>query len=571
LAQTNDNKLSSVTDDKSSEDEILASAGIPKAYADILKKLSMEENVAIGLRAGAPLQRYAMPCSPKPSMYKAKTGNWGFTKGVIAEDRELGKVEHDKTGARVVKERDDNYDLPKDKALIKTVTHTLSVMEVAAGIESGQFEFVSAKNGRLIVKATDAPTGASPEFSINLLEPASRITKPIDIDVSKVTANLPSANVPNWWDPDWGNFDDVAKNYFPAQVLKGNDFVDIKVFGMEDKFNNVLPITGDQDALWMTRPADAVDNDERYSKVVNTFSLAGTEEMLEVRLNMATREAGDDVDKLMELTDISNSSIARLGCVTGHESRLIETINKRMQQEVEHMVDLFQHGAENRNPGKPSPLDSPMIHFYRGQVFRTENEKELINFTMQPGFIERNIVDINPRWDMSQWSVVVEKQYALKQPIPPLTMAAFVEYQHTSNKPLAADAAMLYIRNTEKLLEQIKEQPGYKPEMLAQKLSDATLKTFVDFKREFKQSVPADVQQLYNDRNIGQQPKMTSSTAMMAGLLGGANNAKTILNAPTASAPEIMPRRTPVTPTPTKAPAVEPENDAPAPTRRFRT
>jgi hypothetical protein len=417
------------------EDHILKHTGIPAVFAQLLKQTSVKSNIAFAIRGGLPFQRYMMPCAPKPVSVKAKTGNWGFTKGVIAENNDLGKVE-DKAGTIVIKPREQK-DLPQKPGIVETTTHKLSLREVVAGLETGDFDFVSARDGRLIVTATDAPTASNMEFSINLMESAPRVERQLAIEnIERVSQNLQTIKKPDWWEDKWGDFTKATDNYFPAQMRDANlpqsKFEDIKIYGVPNG-GKILPITGDQDLLWISAPVKEQDTKGKFSQVYNTFDSRNVEDLVLARIKMASDLVKSNPTaahaEIQDVLAISNASIARLGCITAFESKVIDDVNKSFEKSVPHMLDLFQHGAENRNPGKPSPLDAPMIHIWRGEIKLTNNENELINFVMQKDYLENNIIDIHPQWDMKKWGAVVEKQYQLQQPIPPLTMTAFLDHK----------------------------------------------------------------------------------------------------------------------------------------------
>jgi hypothetical protein len=194
------------------------------------------------------------------------------------------------------------------------------------------------------------------------------------------------------------------------------------------KADKVLPITGDQDLLWISRPAQNAEGLEKFAKVANTFKVSEIEQLVSERIKLALYLARNSHEKLPELLQINNASVARLGCVTTFESYIIDEVNKSLGQVMTHMHDLFQHGTENRNPGLPSPMDSPMVHVWKGHVSLTQDEGELLEFVMQKGYLEENIIDVHPKWDMSKWSQVVNRQLELGQPVPLATLAARDEY-----------------------------------------------------------------------------------------------------------------------------------------------
>lgn len=80
-----------------------------------------------------------------------------------------------------------------------------------------------------------------------------------------------------------------------------------------------------------------------------------------------------------------------------------------------NIKNLIQHGPENRNPYVPSNLDGKILHFYKGMIFLTQGENQLIQFYMADDFLKNNIIDIHYGWKMEKWAKVLEKQESLGQ------------------------------------------------------------------------------------------------------------------------------------------------------------
>ena len=199
------------------------------------------------------------------------------------------------------------------------------------------------------------------------------------------------------------------------------------------KMEKFLPITGDQDLLWISIPANNTNNlISEFSEVINTLEPGGVEKLYNARIALYLKLGGNEADAEKS---ISNSSIAGLGCVTAYESYVIDEVNKELENcGVKHLRNLIQHAAENRNPNNPSQLDAHMVHVWQGKISLTSNEHELIQYFLQPEFHHENLIDIHPKWDMSKWATAVYTQLVLKHPVSPETLAAYKNYRVKSQK-----------------------------------------------------------------------------------------------------------------------------------------
>jgi hypothetical protein len=421
------------------EQRIIKRAAIPPVFAQFLKEKSLSLGVAFALRVSQSPHRYLMPASPKPISVKTKTGNWSFTKGVISVAAEFGTLEAEK-GEWKLLPRHEN-DLPHDAKFLKSILHRLSLQEVLSGLNIGEYNLAGTeedikKTGRIKVKAAKHPAGIETVFSINLTEKCPRVEPQCQIDFNKILAQLPEKESrPDWWNDQWGNFDVCLNNYYPAQYQHANDdyFTDILAYGVEDENGNVLPITGDQDLLWISMPLKSSNGLMReFSEVINTLEPGGVEKLYKARIALHLKMGGTEENAE---SSISNSSIAGLGCVTAYESYVINEVNKAFSDcGIHHLRNLIQHAAENHNPNTPSPLDAKMVHIWQGKISATQNEQELIKFFLQPGFPNENMIDIHPKWDMSKWSSAIYAQLVLKQPISPETLTAYKVYRMKSTK-----------------------------------------------------------------------------------------------------------------------------------------
>jgi hypothetical protein len=415
---------------------ILKKTGMPPVFAQFLKEKSDTLGAAFALRASTPLQRYLMPAAPKPSSVKAKTGNWGFNLGIISVDPDLGKTEKMDGKWQLIKRSDEDLP-PPESGILHEVVHKLSLQEVLAGLTLGDFDPIGTgddikDSGSILLKPKyKFPDGSDVIFRINLNEEASRTAKQCPIDYSKFLVSPPlKEKQPHWWDIKWGNFDSCLDTYYPAQYKHASDleFKDILIYGINDGSGKILPITGDQDLLWISIPFKQHENILKdFEEVIDTQKVGGVEKLYSERVALHLKLGGDPADAQQS---IHNQSLAGMGCVTPYESYVIDEINHSFTGcGIKHLRNLIQHAAENHNPNKISPLDANMVHVWRGKISMTHNENEIIDYVLQKDYPIENIINIHPRWDMSKWSKVIAMQLALNQPIPVDTMSTYKLYR----------------------------------------------------------------------------------------------------------------------------------------------
>ncbi|MES2219204.1 MAG: hypothetical protein V4501_12435 [Pseudomonadota bacterium] len=427
------------------EKEILTKTGIPPVFAIFLKQKSSQFGMAFALRTSPPVQRYLMPAAPKPVAVKAKTGNWSFTKGVIAVEPDLGKVEKVNGHWQVTQRSLRDFPDPK-LGILNEVLHRISLQEVLSGIAGGEYKLIGTEQdiqdaGVITLQAARKnPEQSDIIFSIDLNEKPPRVESQCKIDFAKMLMSPPTkAARPSWWLDEWGDFANCLDNYYPAQYKHASDinFMDIMVYGIDDGDHHILPITADQDLLWISIPAKQHDELWKdFEEVINTFEQDGVEKLYLARVELYLRLGGDP--GAVE-SSIRNETIAGLGSVTPYESYVIDAINKDFSQSgIKHIRNLIQHASENHNPDPEhlAPLDVSMVHVWRGKVSMTHTEKELISFILQDDYPKENIINIHPKWDMAKWSAVVHTQIDLHQPIPANTLAAYRIYRQ-KNKGFA--------------------------------------------------------------------------------------------------------------------------------------
>ncbi|MDR3491756.1 MAG: hypothetical protein P4M12_06930 [Gammaproteobacteria bacterium] len=423
--------------------EALEAVGIPLEFAAQIMLLANSLGIAIAIRAGKPFQLYNDHCIPKPSFVKAKTGNWGFAKGVIPENSQLGKI--DANGVVVAP--------PVIPEEVSFTQHKISLGEIVRGLQNipPEYQLISLdpsltpeeyiqRHHRLAVvpAAEAAPKNNSVIFSIDL----ERGSLPLQVDVEPICTTLFKAKheCPSWWDEQWGKFSDRVSYRYPAEYQENisGPLLPLQIYAIRDNQDELIPITGDMDLLWVTRPTQKEIKQRNLSvlpesahRVVNTAELEGSALMLEALIELHTHFA-EQRDEIFDINEISDESIGRAGCITPLESFFITKINERFSKFAPHITNLFQHGAENRNPGLPSDIDGKILHIWQGEVILTESEKDLVDFVLNtPGYLENNIIDVHPKWKMELWAPVINKQILLRQSIHSEVMERYKKYIQT--------------------------------------------------------------------------------------------------------------------------------------------
>jgi hypothetical protein len=227
-----------------------------------------------------------------------------------------------------------------------------------------------------------------------------------------------SRGAPEWWSQKLGNFGEMLEMRLPVECAKltGQPFTPVKVLAIRNtSTQELLPITGDMDLLWISRPSEqhpfvkeAIDH---AIPLLTVMDLSNPENIPGMRTHLqalCTLEYSDPIN--FDL--ITDEKLARLGCITPFEAYIITIINQRFAAFVDHLDDLLQHGCENRNPGKGSDLDSGMLHCTNGLFTLTTNEAELLNFILSDQeYLQQYRLELNPNWDMGKekWGRVVHR------------------------------------------------------------------------------------------------------------------------------------------------------------------
>lgn len=415
----------------------LEAAGMPHELAAQVMLLANDFGVAIAVRAGHPSYLYEDLSVPKPLSIKAKTGNWGLTKGVIPRDPMFGNpanAEIEMDGHQLYSDHDD------------FVQHKVELNYVLRGLqkENPEFELVCIDGvmadddiharHRLMIRVLGMEHSPIQDtvFSIDLGNPLPES----HVEVSHVRTQLTVANAskPLWWDDAFGVFEDRihARYHLYYQHEMNDEAKPVEIYGKKVK-GITLPITGDMDILWISRP-----NPEVAGWLNHVVSSLPIHEPVNVNDSDVANNlhatliaiARKDPNHFIERKDIQIARLQTLGCLTPFEAYIILTLNKRFASIVKNIANLFQHGPENRNPGRPSSIDSPVLHIVKGDKWITATEEALISCLLddEKKYISSYPFDVHPVWNLELWAPVIRCQLKLGQPVPDSTRDKYLEY-----------------------------------------------------------------------------------------------------------------------------------------------
>lgn len=394
--------------------QALSHAGIPQEFAAQIMMICEKFGITIAIRAGAADQLYDRDAQPKRSDTKAKTGNI-FPAGVITEDPEIGRLTEDgmplNVGLKVPKETVTTHYKPSLRKLI------------LLSQENPPRIFMKPQaDGTIHIARNSAITPGKNEllFRISLDNPIppAEVIKDYKQYVA-VMSRIPQMQVPEWWQTGWGDFNKLLDCRFELEVKKPGDhnFSAVKILAYNNK-GKITPITSDMDLLFISKPCKDTELLKIARKLslpiftpVNTFKDDGTEKMHGLLMALAK----NDPERMVDISQITPERVKMLGNLSPFEAYVIFAINQRFANFVKHLDELFQHGPENRNPGKPSKIDDTMLHFIEGEALLTQDESQMIDLMInrfEPyNYLETYEFTIHPKWDITpdKWGKVVAR------------------------------------------------------------------------------------------------------------------------------------------------------------------
>jgi len=388
----------------------VTTTGFPHELLSLTMLFADKLNVSLALRVGQPPNACkGFPVAPKPMCVKTKTCNDSqhipFLSGFIPYNQALFG-------------RSQEGNFPNDQTIIHL---QVSLYEILAGMERDEYCDFHYENDTLTFKAkhADFTIKNNISFKINL----SAGKPPLQYDNNLLTKLTPwvektPLTKPAFWDETvLGNFNDAVNFlYTVSYSQQQSEYIPMKVLATADK----KAITGDVDILWVAVPIDYAQ--AKNHKQYNTANAKERAELIEsLKILSQKLNMHFDATKLQKITEFAKTA----GIITAYELLFEVAVNEEFSKVDPYFNNLYQHGAETNNPGKPSPLNSKILHFHKGMLVLTENEDELIKFVMQPDYLEQNYIRVHPGWNMQKWSQVVERQLHLKQHVNPETVKRY--------------------------------------------------------------------------------------------------------------------------------------------------
>lgn len=394
-------------------DAIIA-VDFPHEFIALTMLKSYELDISLAIRSGQPPNTFkGFEVSPKPITMKTKTCSFDqhihFLAGFIPWDQQIFG-------------RENNPPIPKND--FKPVQLYVRLHEILADAKNGEYTDLTVKNNYLEFRTpcTDTDVKKNMVFSLDLTKrkPALKLD---NVSSSNLTPCHAKSEIkkPSFWPDDLLDFESALADLFPISYrLCETNPVPLYVAATLDN----KPITSDADILWIGIPNEiATATDHKQYNVTNTDELRA---LLLHYLSLCSRLA---VSKTSSLLKHIASFAKTAGVITPFELLTEKVINDECAKNFPHFYNLFQHGPETNNPGKPSSLDSKILHFFRGIPVLTENEDELIKLVLQDGFLEKYYIRIHPGWNMEKWSPVIKRQIELNQTINPATLDSYNQYQ----------------------------------------------------------------------------------------------------------------------------------------------
>lgn len=397
--------------------------------------------ISIAIRAGQrPNTDMGFEVSPKPMAVKTKTCSDAqgipLLSGFIPRDQETFGREHSKPTP------DKGFMFVEMNTRLQDILIEAQKNNYKMWMEGNKLNFQAIKS--------EPKEKQKIVFSIDLTKSkeAVKLENETEENILPRYKKSDSLKKPEGWDEKiHGNFEEQVKKLFPVSYQKPNENAKpLELLATPDG----RPITGDADILWITMPTKMI---EMAKKKYNPTDAKQLEELLTEYIKLKVAFTGTQLspgqlyDELKAVEQFARTS----GIITPYELLFAKVANDEMERTIPHFKNLFQHGPEIYNPGEPSPLDSSMLHFYKGMAVLTESEDELVDFVMQKGYLEEHYIRIHPGWNMEKWWPVIAKQEKLGHPISDETLKNYNDYkkQHANEiksyekKPLSSTALFL--------------------------------------------------------------------------------------------------------------------------------
>lgn len=400
---------------------------MPPTMVNICQKISSQYGgLVFAFFANSSLPIYEQHCIGKPHRIVidiksketqeilGKSSNQGFAAGLLVEDsKRLGKM--DEKG--VIREYGQPFDMPRDEkgnvptgpdSQLGLIQHKQSLRSVFESLKEGDFKMVGEPGEDGILRVYDTRHKNPVIFSINLLD------KNAIENLANARQKAPES--PTWWKPSFGEFAKKIDFLYPAsyetgimhgdevQCIPGTRPEPLMVYGIKDEQGHILPITGDQDLLWISIPRD-LDLPDWATKEIDTDRKEGPSQMLEdlhrlndyfAKKNMPTLNLFPDNEK-----DMANllQVIAGFGIVTPYEAYMSILVNKELAISIPHARRLIQHGTEAHSPPALPAKEIGVVHHVGPDfAFQTDGEVALRDVVRTHKGYDKQRIDFSQKW-----------------------------------------------------------------------------------------------------------------------------------------------------------------------------
>lgn len=436
---------------------------MPPSFVDKVQKVSRQMfGLVLSFRGNSSAPAYRNAGYPKPPSVKGKLSNIPGAEGfLVVDDARYGK--RDKNGKIITYP---SHALPEDKkgeCVLPKIPARRSIEYFMDGLNSDppRFKLVGSSSEEKEIVAEIKRTGILRVSPITSFSDVNEMVFRIDLNAKDVTPPLAgvkreamtSVEAIAYAKPEWFIGDDsewekaLQQNY----ILRAQDKFDLTqedpekdvlmIYGMKGPKDQVVPIIGDQDLLWITIPKAVYDQlpdkklatDPIDTREVTVLADGGKVPTGLIKMKEALLQIDKDLHAgestlFQDPTDIP-AVVASWGVLTPYEAYIAIQINKEFGIEFSHLLALIQHGPENRSPYKPEDLNGNLNHIGTDFVEQTNSEEELIAFVLRENFLKKHIITIHPGWDMEKWGEVVKMQQTLGHPVSSETLAALDKYE----------------------------------------------------------------------------------------------------------------------------------------------
>jgi len=476
-------------------EQALQAAGIPPSFAEAAS-LTLNPGEFVVLRCSAKPAAYNQKANPKTGLYLSKSSGHGAVAAFFPLDPDLTRLQnnvpighHKKDRLKIEQGQQKSIELKVTLLDLLRRTEANGDLEIhaydaASGLLSFRYKNGCGPKKNCRLQSNDPELNISVEYAINLKEAkdlAIHYSRPWDKPENLLVAKTVPNELKNHF--NLAQFQELLEkgyilNYAKHIEEKPSPFKPVLVFAdyaIQKKGSSsveLLPVTGDVDELLVGYPAKL----PRYAgQVFQTFDADGLPDTLgKVRLLRATKQYFEEIketylkgnsglldhpylnsiDASIYLKKIfqgtfeelfsphdnqsANFALERAGRITPHEFLYNIITNQVYSQYPDvNIHNLYQHGADNRSPYNPSPLDAPSLTLRRNllkgeleTIYCPSLHSLLKNVLLDPTYLKNCCFHINPRWPMDKFMPVIEKQLKFQaQSIFPETYHVYLNYR----------------------------------------------------------------------------------------------------------------------------------------------